>query len=158
MIMFIIYSGFLLKFNWPIFTFLFFILFLGYSSSAKPSRKRCQNWIQSGCPLSTDMLIHLCGISPSRQQAMRGTFFPCMPVGTYLNLKDPRNKVTKSIEKFWWISQFLQLIFNLRGHSTTTWTNFDPILTPSLPRVDKRRLLITANLWFKKIIILFSTW
>ena len=39
-------------------------------------RKRCQNWIQSGCPLSTDMLIHLCGISPSRQQAMRGNFFP----------------------------------------------------------------------------------
>ena len=26
----------------------------------------------------------------------------------------------------------------LRGHSTTTWTNFDPILTPSPPRVDKR--------------------
>ena len=25
----------------------------------------------------------------------------------------------------------------LRGHSTTTWTNFDPILTPSPPRVDK---------------------
>ena len=26
----------------------------------------------------------------------------------------------------------------VRGHSTTTWTNFDPILTPSPPRVDKR--------------------
>ena len=26
----------------------------------------------------------------------------------------------------------------IRGHSTTTWTNFDPILTPSPPRVDKR--------------------
>ena len=27
---------------------------------------------------------------------------------------------------------------HLRGHSTTTWTNFDPILTPSPPpRVDK---------------------
>ena len=25
----------------------------------------------------------------------------------------------------------------VRGHSTTTWTNFDPILTPSPPRVDK---------------------
>ena len=24
------------------------------------------------------------------------------------------------------------------GHSTTTWTNFDPILTSSPPRVDKR--------------------
>ena len=40
------------------------------------SRKRCQNWIQSGCPLSTDMLIHLCGISSTRQQAMRGNFSP----------------------------------------------------------------------------------
>ena len=27
---------------------------------------------------------------------------------------------------------------SIRGHSTTTWTNFDPILTPSPPRVDKR--------------------
>ena len=26
----------------------------------------------------------------------------------------------------------------IRWHKTTTWTNFDPILTPSLPRVDKR--------------------
>ena len=30
------------------------------------------------------------------------------------------------------------LIVLVRGHSTTTWTNFDPILTPSPPRVDKR--------------------
>ena len=29
----------------------------------------------------------------------------------------------------------------IRGHSTTTWTNFDPILTPSPPRVDKRGIL-----------------
>ena len=29
------------------------------------------------------------------------------------------------------------------AHSTTTWTNFDPILTPSPPRVDKRGLLHT---------------
>ena len=26
----------------------------------------------------------------------------------------------------------------VRGHSTTTWTNFHPNLTPSPPRVDKR--------------------
>ena len=26
----------------------------------------------------------------------------------------------------------------VRGHSTTTWTNFDQILTTTLPRVDKR--------------------
>ena len=105
MIMFIIITPgfFWTSIDLHIFTFLFFILFLGYSSSAKPSRKRCQNWIQSGCPLSTDMLIHLCGISPSRQQAMRGTFFPCMHVGTYLNSKGPRNKVTKFKAQFLWI-------------------------------------------------------
>ena len=30
------------------------------------------------------------------------------------------------------------LRFDIWGHSTTTWTNFDPILTPSPPRVDNR--------------------
>ena len=33
-------------------------------------------------------------------------------------------------------------------YSTTTWTNFDPILNPSPPRVDKRGLLHTK--WAKK--------
>ena len=28
--------------------------------------------------------------------------------------------------------------YSIRGHSTTTWTNSDSILTPSPPRVDKR--------------------
>ena len=32
-------------------------------------RQRCQSQLQSGCPLSTDMLIHLCGLS---KQRMRG--------------------------------------------------------------------------------------
>ena len=32
----------------------------------------------------------------------------------------------------------MNLYFCIRGHSTTTWTDFDSILTPSPPRVDKR--------------------
>jgi len=65
----------------------------GYSSSAKPSRKRCQNWIQSGCPLSTDMLIHLCGISPSRQQAMRDV--TC--IGTWKLAEEKREVETSTL-------------------------------------------------------------
>ena len=37
----------------------------------------------------------------------------------------------------------------VRGHSTTTWTNFDPILTPHPSRVDKRGHLIYPPPLFK---------
>ena len=131
------------------------------------------------------MLIHLCGISPSRQQAMRGTFFPCRPVGTYLNLKGLTNKITKSMAKFLWIFWFfltyfkrkcnlMRAIKSIHMNSLTTlvpimravcltiseqfstlidkWNNLPPWLEFSCNKIQKKKSIVTAFKWYRRVI------
>ena len=56
----------------------------------------------------------------------------------------PKNLTPPSLHKKWRGTKKLQNLLksaSIRGHSTTTWTNFNPILTPpSTSQVDKHGL------------------